>query len=78
MVELDWVPVGLSADKAPGISFRYRTMIYMNADIIFRHKSYYDLQFNKQKSFLLLKENGSWRFDLIQMIRSPFYSPSDS
>ena len=78
MVELDWVPVGLSADKASGISFRYRTMIYMNADIIFRHKSYYDLQFNKQKSFLLLKEDGSWRFDLIQMIRSPFYSPSDS
>ena len=78
MVELDWVPLGLSVDKAPGISFRYRTMLYMNANVIFRHKSYYDLQFNKQKSFLLLKENGSWRFDLIQMIRSPFYSPSDS
>ena len=78
MVELDWVPIGLSSDKATGISFRYRTLIYMNADIIFRHKSYFDLQFNKQKSFLLLKEEGLWRFDLIQMIRSPFYSPSDS
>ena len=78
MVELDWVPVGLSPEEPSEISFRYRTLLYMNANIIFRHKSYYDLQFTKPQSFLLQKEEGSWRFDLIQMIRSPFYSPSDS
>lgn len=77
MVELDWVPVGLSPQKPAEVSYRYRTLLYMNAHIVFRHKSYYDLQFTKQKSFLLQKEEGNWRFDLIQMIRSPFYSPPD-
>jgi hypothetical protein len=47
----------------------------VNATIVFRHKSNFDLQFTKQQSFLLLKEGGKWRFDLLQMIRSPFYSP---
>ena len=75
MVELDWVPVGLSTGKDPEISYRYRTLLYVNAAIIFRHKSIFDLQFTKQQSFLLLKERGKWRFDLLQMIRSPFYIP---
>ena len=75
MVELDWVPVGLLQDKIPEISYHYRTLIYVNAPIVFRHKSFYDLQFTKLQSFLLLKEAGKWRFDLLQMIRSPFYSP---
>ena len=59
----------------PEISYRYRTLLYVNATIVFRHKSNFDLQFTKQQSFLLLKEGGKWRFDLLQMIRSPFYSP---
>ena len=75
MVELDWVPVGLLTEKNPEISYRYRTLLYVNAAIVFRHKSNFDLQFTKQQSFLLLKESGKWRFDLLQMIRSPFYSP---
>ena len=75
MVELDWVPVGLVPEKNPKISYRYRTLLYVNATIVFRHKSNFDLQFTKQQSFLLLKESGKWRFDLLQMIRSPFYSP---
>jgi hypothetical protein len=75
MVELNWVPVGLVVDKKPEISYRYRTLLYVNATIVFRHKSNFDLQFTKQQSFLLLKEGGKWRFDLLQMIRSPFYSP---
>jgi len=74
MVELDWVPVGLLTEKNPEISYRYRTLLYVNAAIVFRHKSNFDLQFTKQQSFLL-KESGKWRFDLLQMIRSPFYSP---
>ena len=78
MVELDWVPVGLSPEKPSEISYRYRTLLYMNAHIVFRHKSFYDLQFTKTKAFLLQKEEGSWKFDLIQMIRSPYYSPENS
>ena len=75
MVELDWVPVGWKTGKEPEISYRYLTLLYVNATIVFRHKSIFDLQFTKQQSFLLLKESGKWRFDLLQMIRSPFYIP---
>ena len=75
MIELDWVPAGLKTGKEPEISYRYLTLLYVNASIVFRHKSILDLQFTKQQSFLLLKEGGKWRFDLLQMIRSPFYIP---
>jgi len=77
MVELDWVPVGLLPGVIPNISYHYRTLLYEDAAIVFRHKSFFDLQFTKQQSFLLLKETGVWRFDLLQMIRSPFYSPQN-
>ena len=75
MVELDWVPVGLLPDVNLEVNYRYRTLLYVDVAILFRHKSFMDLQFSKQQSFLLLKEEGKWRFDLLQMIRSPFYSP---
>ena len=74
MVELDWVPVDLLPENNPEVNYRYRTLIYVDVAILFRHKSFIDLQFSKQQSFLLLKEEGKWRFDLLQMIRSPFYS----
>ena len=75
MVELDWVPVGLLPDNNPEVNYRYRTLLYVDVAILFRHKSFLDLQFSKQQSFLLLKEEDKWRVDLLQMIRSPFYSP---
>ena len=75
MVELDWVPVGLLLENNLEVKYRYRTLLYVDVAILFRHKSFMDLQFSKQQSFLLLKEEGKWRFDLLQMIRSPFYSP---
>ena len=75
MVELDWVPVGLLSEKIPEVNYRYRTLLYVDATILFRHKSFMDLQLSKKQSFLLIKEQGKWRFDLLQMIRSPFYSP---
>ena len=74
MVELDWVPMGLAPENEPQISYRYKTLVYVKASIVFQHKSYSDLQFTKHHFFLLMKENGKWRFDLIKMIRSPFYS----
>ena len=75
MVELDWVPVGLLSEKIPEVNYRYRTLLYVDAAILFRHKSFMDLQLSKQQSFLLIKEEGKWRVDLLQMIRAPFYSP---
>ena len=75
MVELDWVPVGLLTENNLKVNYRYRTLLYVDVAILFRHKSFMDLQFSKRQSFLLLKEEGKWRFDLLQMIRSPFYSP---
>jgi len=56
MVELDWVPVGLLTEKNPEISYRYRTLLYVNAAIVFRHKSNFDLQFTKQQSFCCLRK----------------------
>ena len=75
MVELDWVPVGLLSENIPVVNYHYRTLLYVDAAILFRHKSFMDLQLSKQQSFLLIKEEGKWRVDLLQMIRSPFYSP---
>ena len=75
MVELDWVPVGFLPDKNLEVNYHYRTLLYVDVAILFRHKSFMDLQLSKQQSFLLLKEESKWRFDLLQMIRSPFYSP---
>ncbi|MBC8259766.1 MAG: hypothetical protein H8E38_12165 [SAR324 cluster bacterium] len=75
MVELDWVPLGLHPEKRSEVSYHYRTFLYVIATIVFRHKSDFDLQFSRRQSFLLLKESGKWHFDLLQMIRSPFYSP---
>tara|TARA_Y100001970_G_C13965200_1_gene715235 strand:+ start:213 stop:722 length:510 start_codon:yes stop_codon:yes gene_type:complete len=75
MVELDWVPLGLGTNREPKISFRYKTLVYVSAEIVFQHKNFFDLKFPKEQSFLLIKEKGKWSFDLLQMIRSPFYSP---
>ena len=75
MVELDWVPVRSESLKEPIVSFRYKTLLYVSTNIVFQHKNNFDLKFTKQQSFLLIKEEGKWSFDLIQMIRSPFYSP---
>ncbi|MBF0276863.1 MAG: hypothetical protein HQM13_03695 [SAR324 cluster bacterium] len=75
MVQLDWVPEGLVEDQPFEISFRYRTFIYVDAGIKFRHKTKGELTFEKRQTFLLLWENGQWHFDLLQMLRSPFYTP---
>jgi hypothetical protein len=78
MVELDWVPIGLDKENPLQMAFQFRTMIYVIATIEFRHKSRSNIRFKKQQRFLLLWENEKWRFDLVQMIRSPFYSPPPS
>ena len=75
MVQLDWVPAELVASDPIEIAFRYRTFIYVDATIRFVHKAFPTLQFQKRQTFLLLWENQKWRFDLLQMLRAPFYTP---
>lgn len=75
MVKLDWVPNGMVEDEPFQVSFRFRTFIYVDASINFRHKTNTALKFKKRQTFLLLWEKGRWRFDLLQMLRSPFYTP---
>lgn len=75
MVELDWVPVGLEAEIPVEIDYQFRTMLYVNATVLFQHKNYYDLRFPRKQSFLLIWEDNAWRLDLLQMIRSPYYAP---
>lgn len=76
MVELDWVPVAVDSEPLE-VDFRYRTMVYVTATLQFRHKSFPELQYAKRQSFLLLQEDSGWRLDLLQMIRTPYYSPSE-
>lgn len=75
MVRLNWVPAGLVEDDPIQIEFRYRTFIYVDATIRFVHKNFPTLEFQKRQTFLLLWENKKWRFDLLQMLRAPFYTP---
>ncbi|MGK5095149.1 hypothetical protein WDW89_24460 [Deltaproteobacteria bacterium TL4] len=77
MVELNWVPVKLIEDPPIEISFQFRTLIYVTATIEFGHKSNESLRFKKRQTFLLLWEKNEWRFDLLQMIRAPFYTPEN-
>jgi hypothetical protein len=76
MVELDWVPVMMEGEQ-PEVSFRYRTLFYVSTNLQFRHKTRPELQYAKRQSFLLLQEQGGWRLDLLQMIRTPYYSPKE-
>lgn len=75
MVRLDWVPQQLNDETPFEIFYRFRTLIYVNAIFEFRHKTNTPLKFKKKQTFLLLWEDAKWRFDLLQMLRSPFYTP---
>ena len=72
MVELSWVPIGELNPKFFKPTFRFRTMVYLEVRVQFRHKFNPESLFFKDHTFLLLQENGTWRIDLIRLIRSPF------
>lgn len=76
MVELSWVPEGLEKEPPLEISFRFRTLIYVSATVHFRHKTNSTRQLSKTQHFQLVWEEDRWRFDLLQMLRSPFYTPA--
>ncbi|MCH8884407.1 MAG: hypothetical protein IIA41_13050 [SAR324 cluster bacterium] len=72
MVELAWLPQGELDDKFLKPDFRHRTMVYIQARLAFQHKFDPTQRFEKDHSALLLKENGRWRIDLVQLVRSPY------
>ena len=72
MVELSWVPHGELNPKHLKASYRFRTVVYITARIPYRHKFNPDSRFSKQQTVVLLFEDGRWRLDLIELIRSPF------
>jgi len=47
-------------------------MVYVAARISYRDKFNPESEFFKEQTFLLLKERGKWRIDLIKLVRAPF------
>jgi hypothetical protein len=72
MVELSYVPIGELNPKFIKTAFRFRTMVYLSARVRYRHKFNPTSVFFKDHTFLLLREKGTWRIDLIRLIRAPF------
>ena len=72
MVELAWLPQGELNPKFLKSKFRFRTMIYVSARVKYRHKFNPDKTFFKDHTFLLLEEKGTWRIDLVQLVRAPY------
>lgn len=72
MVELSWVPQGDPDPKFLKTDFRHRTMVYVYSRLLFQNKFVPDQRFSKDYSALMIKENGRWRVDLVQLVRSPY------
>jgi len=72
MVELPFVPLGDLNPKYLKSKLRYRSMVYVEARVDYRHKFNTSRTFHRDHSFLLLKEGKSWRVDLVQLIRAPY------
>lgn len=72
MVELAWVPQGKLNPKFLKAKFRFRTIVYVSARVEYRHKFNPEKTFFKDHTFLLLEEAGTWRIDLVQLVRAPF------
>ena len=72
MVELSWVPDGVPNPKYVTAEFRQRTMVYIKVRVPYRHKFNPDKRFSKEQSMLMQQEGGTWRVDLVQLVRAPF------
>ena len=72
MVRLNWLPEGELNPEFLKAKFRFRTMVYVAARIRYRDKFNPESEFLKEQTFLLLKERGEWRIDLIKLVRAPF------
>jgi len=74
MVQLEWLPQGEPNPRYLSADYRFRTMAYVKVRMLYRNKFNPSQQFNKDQTFLLLQENGTWRIDLVDLIRSPYGS----
>lgn len=72
MVQLEWVPQGEPNPRYLTADYRFRTMAYVKVRVLYRNKFNPSQQFNKDQTFLLLQENGAWKVDLVELIRSPY------
>jgi len=72
MVQLDWLPSGEINPRFLKPEYRFRTMVYMQARIPYKNKFNAGDPFAKDQTVQLLLEDGQWRIDLIQLIRSPY------
>ena len=72
MVQLDWLPSGEINPRFLKPEYRFRTMVYIQARIPYKNKFNSGDPFSKDQTIQLLLEDGQWRIDLIQLIRSPY------
>lgn len=72
MVQLEWLPQGDPNPRYLTADYRFRTMTYIKVRLLYRNKFNPSQQFSKDQTFLLLQENGAWKIDLIDLIRSPY------
>jgi hypothetical protein len=72
MVKLDWLPSGEINPRYLKPQFRFRTIVYIQARIPYKNKFNAGDPFAKDQTLQLVQEDGQWRIDLIQLIRSPY------
>jgi hypothetical protein len=72
MVQLEWLPAGEINPRFLKPEYRFRTMVYVQARIPYKNKFNTGDPFAKDQSVLLLLEDGQWKIDLVQLIRSPY------
>ena len=72
MVQLSWKPAGPLNPTHTSAQFRFRTVVYVTAQIPYRGKFNPDDTFTKKQTLLLLQEGGQWKVDLIALIRAPY------
>lgn len=72
MVELAWVPEGELNPKYLKLRYHFRTMVYVTARVPYKHKFDQTRKFTKNQTLVMVQEKGSWKLDLIELIRSPY------
>jgi hypothetical protein len=72
MVQLEWLPQGDPNPRYLTADYRFRTLTYVKVRVLYRNKFNPSQQFAKDQTFLLLQENGAWKIDLVDLIRSPY------
>jgi hypothetical protein len=74
MVQLEWLPQGDPNPRYLSANYRFRTLTYVKVRVLYRNKFNPSQQFSKDQTFLLTQEQGAWRIDLVDLIRSPYGS----